>query len=235
MHAQHIIAFMQTDQVRNCKQTKFDVCAKMQVMDEAQKKTVDFIQRAMEKTGLDATNLARSSKVAPSTLTRLLNGTAATTLSARTILKIADFAGIPSPLSENGRIASKAVPVYGYVGAGEKVVPPEDCGQIDITDAPMWSEEGTSAVIVKGDSMFPAYWAGDIVFFDADRRMSPEDCLFMECVVYLRTGEAYIKQIQMGRRSGEFVLSSYNAPPIIDADIDWASPITFVDRRNRKR
>ncbi|MCP1216779.1 LexA family transcriptional regulator [Acetobacter orientalis] len=235
MHGINIIALMQTEQVRNCTRTNLDACAKMHDMDDAQKKTVDFIQRAMEKTGLDATNLARSSKVAPSTLTRLLNGTVANTLSARTILKIADFAGIPSPLSENGKIASKSVPVYGYVGAGEKVVPPEDCGQIDVTDAPMWAEDGTSAVIVKGDSMFPAYWAGDIVFFDADRRMPPDECLFMECVVYLRTGEAYIKQIQLGRNAGEFVLSSYNAPPIIDADIDWASPITFVDRRNRKR
>ncbi|MCG4258239.1 S24 family peptidase [Acetobacter senegalensis] len=235
MHEQHIIAFSQMDQVRNCKRTSFLQRAKMHTMDDAQKKTVDFIHRAMGATGLDATNLARRSKVAPSTLTRLLNGTATNTLSARTILKIADFAGIPSPLTENGRIQSKSVPVYGYVGAGEKVIPPDDCGQVDVTDAPIWSEDGTSAVIVKGDSMFPAYWAGDIVFFDADQRLPPEECLFMECVVYLTTGEAYVKQIQSGRMPGEFILSSYNAPPIIDAEIKWASPITFVDRRNRKR
>lgn len=235
MHEQHIIALMQTDQVRNCKRTYQAPRAKMHTMDAALKKTVDFIHRAMEKTGLDASNLARRSKVAPSTLTRLLNGTAANTLSARTILKIADFAGIPSPLTENGKIQSKSVPVFGYVGAGEKVIPPDDCSQMDVTEAPIWSEDGTSAVIVKGDSMFPAYWEGDIVFFDADRRLPPDECLFMECVVYLKTGEAYVKQIQSGRRPGEFILSSYNAPPIIDTKIEWASPITFVDRRNRKR
>lgn len=235
MHAHSIIAFMQTDQVRNCKRTEFSACAKMHVMDEAQKKTVDFIQRAMEKTGLDATNLARRCKLAPSTLTRLLNGSVTTTLSARTILKIAEFSGVPSPLTENGKLKSKSVPVFGYVGAGERVIPPCDDGRIDITEAPIWAEEGTSAVIVRGESMFPAYWSGDIVFFDANNRIPPEECLFMECVVYLKTGEAYVKQIQMGRKPGEFVLSSYNAPPIIDAEIEWASPITFVDRRHRNR
>lgn len=235
MHAQSIIAFTQTDQVHNRKQTYFPLRAKMQPMDDTQQKTVEFIKTAMEKTGLDATNLARQSKVAPSTLTRLLNGTATTTLSARTILKISDFAGIPNPLTENGKITSKSVPVFGYVGAGEKVIPPDDGCIIDRTDAPIWAEDGTTALIVKGDSMFPAYWDGDIVFFDSEKRMHPEDCLFMECIAYLRTGEAYVKQIQQGRNSGEFMLSSYNASPIFSREIEWVSPITFVDRRNRKR
>ncbi|WP_332828944.1 S24 family peptidase [Novacetimonas sp. GS1] len=203
-------------------------------MDDTHKKAVDFIKKAMEKTGLDASNLARAVKLSPSTLTRVIKGTATTTSSAKTMLKIAEFASIPIPLSENGKLTSKSVPIYGYVGAGEKVIPPGDDCALDITEAPIWAEDGTSALIVKGDSMFPAYWAGDIVFFDADKRMPPNDCLFMECIVYLRTGEVYVKQIQKGRESGKYVLSSYNAPPILEADIEWASPITFVDRRNRK-
>lgn len=202
-------------------------------MDVEQKKAADFIRAAMEQTGLDASNLARRAKIAPSTLTRILNGSVKNTLSARTIAKVADYAGMPSPLSGNVDPSSQRVPLYGYVGAGDKIYPVENDGPIDHIIAPFVVDENLSALIIRGDSMFPAYWEGDVVFFGADRRMKPSKCLMSECIVYLKSGEVYIKQIHPGT-DGLYILISYNAPPIMGAEIEWASPILFVDRRNRK-
>lgn len=211
----------------------FYVCENA-LMEITQEKARAFVRRAMEKTGLDATNLARQAKVSPSTLTRLLSGSAKTTLSAKTMLKISDVAGIPSPLSEDGAVLYRQVPLFGYVGAGEKIIPCHDAEAIDLVEAPAWADDGTSALVVKGDSMFPAYWDGDIVFFDANCRHTAEDCLFAESIVYLEDGEVYIKQVHPSGTDGKYILISYNAAPIMNVKIKWASPITFVDRRFRK-
>lgn len=203
-------------------------------MDIQQKKAVEFIRKAMDHTGLDATNLARRAKIAPSTLTRILNGTVKNTLSARTIIKVAEIAGLPNPLTVDEISPMKNIPLYGYVGAGDKVYPVESDGPIDHVTTPFSADIDVSALIIRGDSMFPVYWDGDMVFFSADRRMDPRELLMTECIVYLKSGEVYIKQIHPSRTEGKYMLISYNAPPILEQEIEWASPIIFVDRRNRK-
>ncbi|MFT9095171.1 MAG: LexA family transcriptional regulator [Gluconobacter cerinus] len=209
------------------------MCAKMHNMDEAQETAIQFVKAAMQATGLDASNLARQAKIAPSTLTRLLNGKAKNALSARTMLKISQISKIPTAILQPEE-KKKLSPLFGYVGAGDKVYPFDGEDPVDWVESPIWEDRDTCALLVKGDSMFPAYWEGDIVFFEKEKPYCPSDILFDECIVKLRSGELYLKRVQPGRSSDRFTLISYNASPIMDADIEWASPVTFVDRRQRR-
>lgn len=57
----------------------------------------ELIRLMMDRTGLDATGLARSAGVVPSTLTRFLNKPVKHLLSARTLAKLSEFSGVPVP------------------------------------------------------------------------------------------------------------------------------------------
>jgi len=99
-------------------------------------------------------------------------------------------------------------------------------------DVPPSHDDELGAVRVRGDSMYPVYWDGDVLFF-ARRDGGPLDgCLNRECVVRLKDGETMVKVL---RRSdaGAFRLESYNAPPIEDAAVEWAAPVAWVDKRRR--
>jgi len=194
-----------------------------------------FIREAMTKTGLDATNLARRAKLAPSTLTRLLNGSSKTAPGFKTISKIAEIANLPMPGGIGGPAISREIKLYGYVGAGDLVFPEGSSDNHEVVEAPLWATDHTCALRVRGDSMYPAYWSGDIVFFDMDPSGETLPTQFSECVVKLKSGELYIKQVQQTSEPNKFNLVSYNAPPIMNVDIEWARAILFVDRRFRAK
>src|SRR5260221_3336910 len=58
---------------------------------------VAYLRAAMEKTGKDATNLARAIGVVPSTITRPLEPSWEGGMSAATLRKVSDYAGLPIP------------------------------------------------------------------------------------------------------------------------------------------
>lgn len=210
----------------------------MQLMNDAQKKSIEFIRTALEVTGDSPTTLARKAGLSPSTLTRLFKGDTKFVPSSLTLAKIANYAGIPSPLDMakhhgHSSPALKSVPLFGYVGAGAKVYPFEDCDPVDYVELPYRSTDEIGALIVHGESMFPAYWEGDIVFFQKEDYDDPKRHLFEECIVFTENEELYIKQVHPGSTSGTYTLVSYNAPPIVDTALKWVAPVFLVDRRNR--
>ncbi len=192
------------------------------------------MQYAMDKTGKDPTNLARLAGVVPSTLTRLMGDNPTSAPTYKTIMAVMSAAGIIDVLRSNMQDASKKVPLYGDVGAGQRITRVDGDTPLEFVNAPLWAEAGTCALIVKGDSMFPAYWEGDIIYFDKGNMVPFEDALYRECVVALDTDELFLKQVTPGITPGTATLVSYNAPPIRDAVARWVSPVTFVDRRFRK-
>ena len=118
--------------------------------------------------------------------------------------------------------------IVGAVGAGAEVVPADEESDIGEFGTPPGATAGAlTAVLVKGDSMYPWLRDGDAVLY-GDKTSYPHG---RECVVKLKDGRAFIKQVERGR-PGRFNLISYNAPPILDAEIEWAAPVLWIRRRN---
>jgi phage repressor protein C with HTH and peptisase S24 domain len=91
------------------------------------------------------------------------------------------------------------------------------------------------AVRVRGDSMFPVYRDGDLIYYSRDADFHESECLGAECVVKVVEGPTLVKTVMRGSANGLFSLLSYNAPPIADRRIEWAAPVLWVDKRRRMR
>jgi phage repressor protein C with HTH and peptisase S24 domain len=105
----------------------------------------------------------------------------------------------------------RGVPVVGFVGAGA-VVFPIDNGILDTIDPPFSTPENCVAVIVRGDSMLPAYKDG--TFLVLQPLDDPNDAIHRRAVVTLEDGSRLVKELEPGLSPGTFNLLSYNATPI---------------------
>lgn len=102
------------------------------------------------------------------------------------------------------------VPVVGYVGAGETVHYYDDHPQgsgLDEVDAPPGLRNGV-ALKVKGDSMAPRYFSGEIIFFSRSRGLDPLNCIGKDCVVHLQDGRYLLKRVEKGTEKGTYTLRS---------------------------
>lgn len=120
------------------------------------------------------------------------------------------------------RKGQRGVPVTNYVGAGARVFPMDD-GGFDLIEPPFSTPDNAVAMIVRGDSMLPAYRNGTylIVLPLAD----PKDALHRRAVVTLDDGSVWVKEITPGLSPGRFSLLSYNASPILDVIVVQAARV----------
>lgn len=129
----------------------------------------------------------------------------------------------------------RTVPIVGYVGGGAEVYYPEgDAWPVDEVEVPGAGSD-TEAVILRGDSMAPAYRDRDLIIY---RRAttSPRDLLGEECVVRVADGRTFIKTLMPGSEPSLFTLVSHNPsmPPIVDVAIEWAVPVVMrISGRHR--
>lgn len=116
----------------------------------------------------------------------------------------------------------KGVPVMGYVGAGALVFPIDD-GALETIDPPFNTPENAFAMIVRGDSMLPAYREGTylVLLPLADVR----DALHRRAVVTLDDGSRMVKEVEPGSSTGLYSLHSFNAAPIRDVTIVQAARV----------
>lgn len=117
------------------------------------------------------------------------------------------------------------VPVFGYVGAGQEIHVNDD-GQLDQIEPPPGIGPSAVAVVVRGTSMWPRYFDGDVLVYDG--HTTPGRANGQECVVAMRDGRRLVKVVRF--RQGSVTLESYNAPPIEDAQIEWVAPIKWIKR-----
>ncbi len=157
---------------------------------------------------------------------------------ARMLKTLADLAGVSVPEFRYGAEggAQRMVPVVGYVGAGAQVFPIDDqtaAAGIDEVEAPPGDPLGVVAVRVRGDSMYPVYGEGDILFYSRDQGHGVDvgSCVGRDCVVKVTNGPTLVKRVEMGGGRGQFTLMSYNAQPMVNARLEWASPVRWVKRR----
>ena len=124
------------------------------------------------------------------------------------------------------------VPIVGYIGAGTEIYPIDDHqkgGGLDETEAPPGVVSGVVAVKVAGDSMYPAYNDGDIIYY-GQHATDIAECVGREAVVHLEDGRTLVKRIQLGSQPGFVTLISHNAPPISDVKPRWISRVLWVKR-----
>lgn len=122
------------------------------------------------------------------------------------------------------------VPLVGTVGAGAKVHFLNVEGMHDGDEEVESPVANVVAVRVIGDSMWPAYRDGDTIYYRKECEGVIAEYVRKECVVRLVDGRTYIKTLLRGSRPGLFTLQSYNAPPIEDAEVEWACPVLYTKR-----
>lgn len=102
-------------------------------------------------------------------------------------------------------------------GIGEAPAPPEMTGQ-------------EVALIVRGDSMYPAYRDGDLIYYE-NHATNLDEVYGQECVVRLTDGSVMVKTVTRGSQPDRVTLASYNAPPREDVEAEWVATVTWVKRR----
>jgi transcriptional regulator with XRE-family HTH domain len=157
----------------------------------------------------------------------------------QTLKLLADAAGISMSEFRYGHDggARRTVTVVGYVGAGAEVFPIGDqaaAESIEEVEAPPGDALSVVAVRVRGDSMYPVYGEGDILFYSRDQQVHGIDltsCVGRDCVVKVVDGPTLVKRVEIGGGRGQFTLMSYNASPVVNARLEWASPVRWIKRR----
>lgn len=122
---------------------------------------------------------------------------------------------------------SLQVPIVGYIGAGEEVHYFDDQGHLDRTEPPSAEAEDAVAVIVRGTSMLPRYYEGDLLFFEKTADGVASDCLARDCIVKVHGGGLLVKRLFKGSAEGLYRLRSVNGPEIEDVELEWAAKVLF--------
>jgi hypothetical protein len=113
--------------------------------------------------------------------------------------------------------------LVGYIGAGAKVVR-DDSSVLEGGLEPPAGYDSALAARIDGSSMFPLE-EGWLVFYESEQGFD-DRCINRLSAVGLVDGTVYIKKLRKnGRR---FRLESWNAEPIEDAKIKWASRVLEI-------
>lgn len=181
--------------------------------------------RIRQKRG-DAVRLAELLNTSTTTMSKIFDGTRPLRLDEIKI--IADFYGITGYSGDVRR-----VPVVGLVGAGSEVYPIDD--EVDDIEAPPDTTDSAGALLVRGDSMVPAYYDGDMVIYDRPKQWEDLSCYSgEECVVQTVDGRRALKLLLPGPDIRRWTLQSYNAPLWTDVMLEWAAPVVWTRRARRK-
>lgn len=155
-----------------------------------------------------------------------------------TLKRLARLTNLPPAYFRYGDQAmaaeQRSVNAVGYVGAGAEIYPFDDHALgagLESVDVPPGETLTTVAVIVRGDSMYPVYQDGDVIYYSREAGIDEASLIGRECVVRVEGGKMLLKRLMRGSQRGRYTLISYNAPPIDDVRLEWASPVRWVKRR----
>jgi repressor LexA len=125
------------------------------------------------------------------------------------------------------------IPVVGYVGAGAQIFSIDDHekgGGLEEVEAPIPGlPQSTVAVQVRGRSMEPAFYPGDLIFYDRQDSGDFTHLSGKECIVRLNDGRTFVK-IMRRLPDGGWYLHSNNDDPILGIGIEWAAKVKLIVR-----
>jgi len=128
-------------------------------------------------------------------------------------------------------LQERLTPIVGYVGAGAEIYPIDDHPKgfgFDTVESPPGDNRKFVAVIVEGESMYPLYQSGDVLFYTRDGFSELDSCWGKACVVQITDGPMLVKTLQRGSETNMFNLISFNAPPKENIALDWAARVAWV-------
>lgn len=149
----------------------------------------------------------------------------------------------PEDLISSG--ISYTVPVLGYVGTGERVIPLDDLPLLNLSELREKDlqtincefvespENGACndmvALRVRGDSMEPFLQEGSLIFYSKVLRGNYDEIINKPVVACLKDGSVYVKILRRGFGYGKYNLASTNTPKAIeDAEIAWCARIAYT-------
>jgi phage repressor protein C with HTH and peptisase S24 domain len=123
---------------------------------------------------------------------------------------VSSFTGEELPVEDPGDMPTGAdlVPVYGYAAGSDGDVITLNAGEI-MERAPRHANQSDArsafAIRVRGSSMEPRYWQGELVYCVRKRPPKPGE----DCVVELEGGEAFLKTYRQ-QTASELVCEQWN-------------------------
>jgi transcriptional regulator with XRE-family HTH domain len=195
------------------------------------------IRDARVVAGLSQGRLAEAIETAQTTISSWERGRTEPTRDD--VVRVADVLGISVAaleLGEAGEAAERAaIPIVGYVGAASEYFGFDDHAHgsgLDEIERPPGVPERAVAVIVRGDSGYPAIREGMVLVY-WNCMDDPSDVVGEDCFVRLKDGRTLVKLLERGSSPGLWTLVSINTSvaPIRDVEIEWAAPIEIRLRR----
>lgn len=120
----------------------------------------------------------------------------------------------------------------GVVGAGYQIFNIDDhakgCGLDEVDPPANGATPSMVALVVRGDSMEPAFSDGDTIFYDQIFEGDFTHLIGKHCVVRLGDGRTFVKRLY--KTDGTYMLHSHNAEPIITHDIAWVAKVKSVNK-----
>lgn len=129
------------------------------------------------------------------------------------------------------------LPVVGFVGAGGEILFEDSYekggGLYHVASLPGIASPSIIGLEVRGNSMYPIFRDGHVVFIDRDGWDRVEDGALSDwAVCRLVDGRTLLKEVRPSHVAGRYDLISQNAPPIESVELVWATPI--IGHRRRK-
>ena len=148
-----------------------------------------------------------------------------------TLIKLAEV--LETPVDE--LLGRHDIPLLGKIGAGGCVLF-EEADEPDLVPRPPLALGPLIALEVQGDSMFPKYESGDIIYIRRDHNGILPEYIGDHCAVHTADGGTFLKILTAGTEAGKFTLRSHNAADMVDVEVVWASPVLWVmPRRSRPK
>ena len=187
----------------------------------------EWLHTALNDSGVSQSELARllterlARSIDRAAVNKMLKGSR--TISGEELLAIEAITGITAPKEIH-------VPLKGKVGAGAAVLAIDNGGD-DTVEAPADARHGTVAVQVSGDSMFPVYEEGTILYYS--KLLPPSELVNKRAVVQLSDGRIVVKTVRPGADESSWTLTSINGQyaDMVDQIVKWAAPIDWIKPR----
>jgi transcriptional regulator with XRE-family HTH domain len=185
------------------------------------------LKRAMELRGIKAKRLSKVAGLGETAVRDLMEKVDDPKVG--TLIKLADALDIPA-----SSLFGNQVPILGKVGAGGSVLF-EETDDPEMVDRPPGAVGKLMALRVTGDSMFPVYRDGDIVYVARNHEGVLPEYIGEECVIHTAEGGTFLKTLSTGSQFNRYTLRSFNAADMENVEIVWASRVEFVMKRPAKK
>ncbi|MGE0151799.1 MAG: helix-turn-helix domain-containing protein [Reyranellaceae bacterium] len=146
---------------------------------------------------------------------------------------LSELSGMPPAYFRYGEDAvaqtPRTVAVVGYIGPGAQIGADEK-SRGEAVEAPVGDTLSARALVVRGDSLYPVYQDGDVLFYARKGLEAEAEYLGRECVVKIAKGPTVLKRVMRCSERGSYLLLSYHASPMDNVRLEWAGPVLWIKR-----